>query len=159
MTPFPFWMAGLLVLLLLLSCDTFEGRDAVGATRVSAGTGIGVVYVLCPIAEVRTLSLYKAPGGRPDYDPEDLLWKIASEAGSKQDVYVVGVTPPGFVEEVPLTTDLTGGQGLAVLVEAEPAGEASVIFEIENLREDELLRGDEYFDPDEFREQHLERCS
>lgn len=132
-------------------------------TRVSSGAGIEVVYVRCPNAEVRAVALYRAPEGRPDYDPEDILWRIASKVGSKQDSYVVGVTPPGFVEEVPLTADLEPAQGLAVVVEVEGDIDADVIFAIQDLREGELLRrelgDDEYFDPDEFRAKHLERCN
>lgn len=159
----PAWIGCLPALFfLLLSCDPITGKDAVGVTRASSGTGIGVVYVLCPYADVRAVALYRAPEGRPDYDPEDILWRIASKVGSKQDSYVVGVTPPGFVEDVSLTADLEPAQGLAVLVEVERSGDASVIFEIRDLREGELLRtelGDEeYFNPDEFRAKHLERC-
>jgi len=160
----PAWIGCLLGLFFLLtSCDPGTGRDAVGVTRVSTGSGIGVVYVLCPSVDVRAVALYRAPGGRPDYDdPEGILWKIASRAGSKQDSYVVGVTPAGFVQEVPLTADLEPGQGLAVVVAVDGDIDADVIFAIRDLREGELLRSelgeDEYFDPEEFRAKHLERC-
>ena len=159
----PAWIGCLPALFILVtSCDPGTGRDAVGVTRVSSGAGIGVVYVLCSFADVRAVALYRAPEGRPDYDPEDILWRIASKVGSKQDSYVVDVTPPGFVEDVPLTADLEPAQGLAVVVEVEGDIDADVILTIEDLREGELLRsevgGDEYFDPDEFRAKHLERC-
>ena len=158
------WVGYLLtVFVLLVSCDTFPGGDAVGVTRVSSGTGIGVVYVLCPSADVRAVTLYRAPEERPDYDPEDVLWKITSSAGSTRDSYVIGVTALGFVEDIPLTTRLEPAQGLAIFVEEAAGGSADVIFTIQDLREDQLFRGgvggDEYFDPSEFRARHLERCS
>lgn len=86
-------------------------------TRVSSGAGIGVVYVLCPSADVRAVALYRAPEERPDYDPEDVLWKIASSVGSKRDSYVVWRHPARFVEDVPPTTRLEPAQGLAIVVE------------------------------------------
>jgi hypothetical protein len=111
----PAWIGCLVALLLLLpSCDPLTGRDAVGVTRVSSGASIGVVYVLCPFADVRAVALYRAPEGRPDYDPEDILWRIASKLGSKQHSYVVGVTPLGFVEDVALTADLEPAQSLTL---------------------------------------------
>lgn len=130
----PAWMGCLLALLLLPSCDPLTGIDAVGVTRASSGAGIGVVYVLCPYADVRAVALYRATEGRPDYDPEDILWRIASKVGSKQDSYVVGVTPPGFVEDVSLMVDLEPPQGLAIDVEVEGDIGASVIFAIQDLR-------------------------
>jgi hypothetical protein len=146
-----------------LSCDPLTGVDAVGVTRASSGARIGVVYALCPSADVRSVALYRAPEERPDYDAEDILWKLASSTGSKLESYVVGVTPQGFIEDVPLTSELAPDQGLAVLVEVEQSGDANVIFTIQDLREDRIfrggVRGDKYFDSDDFRARHLERCS
>jgi hypothetical protein len=151
------------VFLLLVSCDPLTGRDAARVTRVSSGAGIGVVYVLCPSTDVRAVTLYRAREERPDYDPEDVLWKITSRVGSNRGSYVVGVTPPGFVEDVPLTTHLEPAQGLAITVDVDGDIGADVVFVIQDLREHQLLRtgvrGVQYFDPDEFRAEHLERCN
>jgi hypothetical protein len=159
----PLWLGCVpVVLLLVVSCDPLTGRDAAGVTRVS-GEGIEVFYVLCPSTDVQGVTLYRAPEERPDYDPEDVLWKITSSEGSQRGSYVVGVTPLGFVEDVPLTTRLEPAQGLAISVDVEGDIGADVIFTIQDLREDQLFRGgvdgDEYFDPNEFRTRHLERCS
>ncbi len=39
------------------------------------------------------------------------------ESGSERGLYVVGVTPPGFVEDVSLTTNLEPARGLAITVD------------------------------------------
>jgi hypothetical protein len=140
------------------ACDEFPGSEVIGVRLGADGKSIEVVKVLCPGDRVTEVDLLPAPGGDPSDDEDDLLWRISSEIGSAEGSYVVGVTPTGFVEEVPLTETLGPAQGLAATIDTEQDAGALVLFEIRELRTDQILSPDGYFSPSEFEARHLERC-
>jgi hypothetical protein len=151
-------IVALALLVLAPACDEFPGIEAIGVRLGADGKSIEVVKVLCPGDRVTEVTLLPAPGGDPSDDEDDLLWKISSEAGLPASEYVVGVTPSGFVEDVPLSTPLELGQGLAATVVTERQSGALVLFEIRELRTDQILSPDGYFSPGDFEARHLERC-
>jgi hypothetical protein len=146
-----------LLLVLTASCDEFPGIDVIGV-RQGPDDGIVVTKPLCPGDRVTEVSLVFAPEGVPRFDEGDIFWRITSEEGSTQEDYVVGVTPTGFAEDVPLTRSLGSAMGLAATIDTEREAEALEIFEPRELRVDELLTPDGYLEPAAFEAQHLERC-
>jgi hypothetical protein len=91
-------MSVLLMLVVGSACDDFPGSEVIGVRLGADGSSVEVVKSLCPGDRVTEVTLVPAPEGVPRDGEDDLLWKISSETGSPEPVYVVGVTPPGFVE-------------------------------------------------------------
>jgi hypothetical protein len=155
----PKWMALMLGLALAIpACDELPGIEAIGVQRNHAGSGIEIIKAMCPGDRVTRVSLILAPGGVPNDSESGILWKITSEAGSTQDSYVVGTTPPGFVEEVPLSRSLTATQGLAATIDTDFDAAALIPFTLSELRSDQVLEPDGYFSRQHFEARHQDRC-
>jgi hypothetical protein len=151
---------GLLLAALILvssSCDEFPGIDAIGIQQGEGGH-IEVVKPLCPGDRVTRVSLILAPDGVPDDSESGVLWKITSTAGSTQGRYVVGITPPGFVEEVHLSRVPGEAEGLAATIDTEFDAAALMTFVLNDLRSDQVLEPDGYFTPRKFEIRHQDRC-
>jgi hypothetical protein len=149
----------LVVLPLATSCDEFPGREVIGVRLGSAGDEVEFVKPLCPGDRVTEVILQPAPEGVPRHDEEDILWKIHLDAGSTRSTYVMGETPSGFVEDIPLSEDLGPAQGLAATIDTQQDAAALVLFQIGELRTDEVLTPEGYVSPDAFQERSPERCS
>lgn len=152
-------LALLLVLgLAIPACDEFPGVEAIGVQRSLVGSGIEVLKPLCPGDRVTRVSLILAPGGVPDDSESGILWKITSETGSTQSSYVVGTTPAGFVEEVPLARPPSDAQGLAATIDTDFDAAALITFELSELRPSQVLDPDGYFTRQQFEIRHQGRC-
>jgi len=145
---------GVAALLLAAACDDFPGSEVIGVRLTENEDGIQVTKVLCQGDRVTRVSLL----AENNLDGE-ALWKITSDTGSNQETYIVGTTPPGFVEEVPLTRPLGPTDGLAVTIATEGEAPALKTFEIRELRNDKLFTPDGYLTPELFEARHLERCA
>lgn len=155
----PIGVALLMVLVLVsTACDEFPGIEAIGVRRNQASRGIEVLKPLCPGDRVTRVSLILAPGGVVDDSESGILWKITSEAGSTQDSYLVGTTPPGFVEEVPLARALRDKQSVAATIDTNFDAAALMMFKPSELRTDQVLEPDGYFSPQQFEARHQDRC-
>jgi hypothetical protein len=148
----------LAIILLMLACDTFPGIDAIGVQRDQVGSEIVIVKPLCSGDRVTDVSLIRAPGGNIDDSASGILWEITSEAGSTQDAYHVGVTPPGFVEKVPLDRLIGGDQSVAATIDSNFDAQALITFKPSELRSDQVLDPDGYFGPERFEARHRDRC-
>jgi hypothetical protein len=153
------WMALLFALALVISaCDEFSGIEAIGVQRIPVGSGIEIIKAMCPGDRVTRVSLILAPGGVPNDSETGILWKITSEAGSTRNTYVVGTTPPGFVEEIPLSRSLTATQGLAATIDTNFDAAALITFTLSELRSDQVLDPDGYFSRQQLEDRHRDRC-
>ena len=81
------------------------------------------------------------------------------EDGSRQVTYVVGTTPVGFVEEVPLSRVPGVAEGLAATIDSEFDTQALMAFMPSELRSDQVLEPDGYFTPRQFETRHHDRCA
>lgn len=157
----PRWDVRLLLSTLVLvasACDEFPGIDAIGIKRGPGGE-IEVVKPLCPGDRVTEVSLIRAPEGHLDDSERGVLWQITSKTGSRQDMYVVGTTPVGFVEEVPLSRVPGVAEGLAATIDSEFDTQALMAFMPSELRSDQVLEPDGYFTPRQFETRHQDRCA
>jgi hypothetical protein len=148
----------LTVVLLMPACDEFPGIDAIGVQRDPTGSGIEILKPLCPGDRVTDVSLINAPGGHIDDNESGILWRITSDAGSVQDSYVVGTTPPGFVEKVPLARPIGKDQSVAATMGSNFDAPALITFEPSELRSDRVFEPDGYFTPQQFEARHRDRC-
>ena len=87
-----------------------------------------MVSLFCPGDRVTEVSLIRAPEGHLDDSERGVLWQITSKTGSRQDMYVVGTTPVGFVEEVPLSRVPGVAEGLAATIDSEFDTQALMAF-------------------------------
>jgi len=155
----PIWMTLVCALALVIpACDELPGIEAIGVQRDQGGSGIEIIKPLCPGDRVTRVSLILAPGGVPNDSESGVLWKITSEAGSTQETYSAGITPPGFVEEVPLSRSLTATQGLAATVDTHFDAAALITFTSSELRTDQVLEPDGYFSRQHLEARHRDRC-
>jgi hypothetical protein len=115
----------LTVALLTPACDEFPGLDAIGVQPDQTGSEIEIVNPLCPGDRVTEVSLYRAPGGY--IDDSDILWEITSAAGSARDSYLVGTTPPGFVDEVP-ARPIDDEQSVAATIDSDFDAQGLITF-------------------------------
>jgi hypothetical protein len=70
----------------------------------------------------------------------------------------VGITPPGFVEEVHLSRVPGEAEGLAATIKTEFDVAALMTFVLNDLRSDQVLEPDGYFTPRKFEIRHQDRC-
>jgi hypothetical protein len=103
------------------------------------------VKPLCPGDRVTEVSLILAPEGHLDDSESGTLWQITSKTGSRQDRYVVGTTPTGFVEEVHLSRVPGEAEGLAATIDTVFDAQALQTFVPNELRSDHVLEPDGYF--------------
>jgi hypothetical protein len=152
----PRWYVQLLLSTLVLvasGCDEFPGIDAIGIQRGPGGE-IEVVKPLCPGDRVTEVTLIRAPEGHLDDSESGVLWRITSKTGSTRDMYLVGTTPVGFVEEVPLSRVPGVAEGLAATIDSEFDTQALMAFMPSELRSDQVLEPDGYFTPRQFETRH-----
>jgi hypothetical protein len=148
----------LTVVLLTPACDELPGIDAIGVQRDQTGSGIDILKPMCPGDRVTDVSLIRAPGGHIDDSEGGILWEITSEAGSTQDSYLVGTTPPGFVEQVPLARPVGDEQSVAATIDSNFDTAALITFKPSELRSDRVFEPDGYFSPQQFETRHQDRC-
>jgi hypothetical protein len=146
----------LTVVLLMPACDEFPGLDAIGVQLNRAGSEIEIMKPLCPGDRVTDVSLFPAPGDNADVSR--VLWEITSQAGSAQSSYVVGVTPPGFVQKVPLAHPIGIEQSVGAAIESNFDAQGIITFTPSELKTNMVLEPDGYFSPQQFEARHRDRC-
>ena len=131
-----------------LGLDQPEG---IGIRRDDQGNLIAVYRVCHKSALVTGVSLLDAMGTRADISDDATLWEVTALAPSGATRFIVGQTPDGFVQNVPLTGLPDGGRllWLHVYTTELPHGE-SIGFSTTQLRTDRLRVGDGYQTEEEF---------
>jgi hypothetical protein len=148
----------LMVAILMPACDEFPGIDAIGVQHDQTGSGIDILKPMCPGDRVTDVSLIRAPGGYIDDSDSGILWEITSKTGSTQDSYLVGTTPLGFVEEVPLARPVGDEQWVAATIDSNFDAQALITFKPSELRSDQVFEPDGYFSLQQFEARHRDRC-
>lgn len=124
----------------LVACDANPQGIAAGLT--DQGT-ILIEVVRCHEEEVRRLEVRSG---------ETTVWAVSNRGSSNLATFVLGVTPDGFNEDVPLTATVEGD--FRILVVRERASrqqyETAANFDFDELRAQELLLEGDYFSMDEF---------
>jgi hypothetical protein len=125
-------------LCLLPACDEFPEFRHAGVTV--QGPQIHILFVLCSDDVVKKVELLDIKGDALVGDPNDkILWGISSEAGSRQEDYIVDRTPPGFVEFVHLARPLPTEHLSAYVKTAQVAAAAS--FDLSELKSGQVRNG------------------
>jgi hypothetical protein len=127
------------------------------ATRSSSG--IEILYWHCPGDSVQSVELLSQRGSVIG-DDDPVLWQIRAHDASSARSFVIGMTPEGFLEIVPLAVEIAPTDRLSVLVEATGAAGVGLVFEPAKLNPHTvLLRSGEQLSREEFRTQALRGCS
>ncbi len=135
-----------------------------GVSRVDGNPGIAIHWVLCDGQHARVVDLEGYWGGSQLPTGVPVFWQIRSDVtdgpGARVETYVVGQTPPGFYETVPLRKplpdDLIGISG--------PPGDdwqaGGMTFRPAELRLDAIYRGGyEFVSPERFTAEGIARCT
>jgi hypothetical protein len=140
------------------SCDTYPADNALGVTLASDG-GIIMQYVSCQNELVHSVQLFLNKNDDPfiGNKGDELLWGIASEAGSPVDTFIVGDTPAGFTEVTAFSSSLSAGEPLGILLNTTKV-EAGSRFRVSDLKPDRIFTAGESLDPLTFKTKAQARC-
>lgn len=151
-----------LVALTLTSCSLFPGSQRLGVSA-GPGGGVRVHFVPCPgetvtkvayLGNVGTGFASETGNDEPADDPDDdevVLW-LATSAGSTESTFEIGVTPPGFTEELRLQGAPSEANAPAAFVgyQGDGVGSLEIGFPYEDLEPNRILTLEDYKDPAEF---------
>jgi len=147
-----------LATLLASACDPGLPRNLVAVTGDQASGIVGVLYARCPNELITSVEIVVLTGNVVGDENDQVLWEITSANGSTNSAFVVGRTPVGFVEQVPLESPLPSDKILAAIVDTNLRPQPYEQFSLEQLRADKALTDDAYVDPREFVGQTLQDC-
>ena len=88
---------------LLGSCDPVPSLDRIGLT--SGADHLQLRYVLCPEEIVTRIRLFEIHGDSVPDEDDLVIWEIRANEPKRREVFVVGDTPSGYEEIVPLAHD------------------------------------------------------
>ena len=167
------WAPTLLALSLLsmTGCSLFKGVDRLGVSEGPDG-GVRIHFVPCPGQVVTRVALIAGDEGgfsaevgndepADDEDENDRsVWQIAAPDGSPERVFDVGVTPAGFVEELPLQGSPETLTGLGAFVGYGNGASASIQigFDADDLTEESIQTLEGQKDPATFERDGLASC-
>jgi len=105
---------GLIALLLAACSDAGLGLDSRTGVTLDEEGQIRLLYALCPGESMQVVEVAESTGGSRTDFAVPIYWRIESPSGSQQHEYIVGETPEGFVETVPLVRDLPDDVNLSI---------------------------------------------
>lgn len=100
------------------------------------------MQVLCPGQSVQSVELYNSRDDNVIGEEGDaLLWKVRSRdpEGARATEFVIGNAPSGFIEEVPLTEDLSKVKEIGVLLEFDEGNAAGTAY-VRDIEPDTVVR-------------------
>jgi hypothetical protein len=100
----------------LVSCERATSQERISIGVSSAGAAV-INWYPCDAEVIRGVSLVR-PNGNPGDENDEVLWLITSP-GLTESRFVVGQTPEGFREAVPLTKQVQPGESLSAIVETD----------------------------------------
>jgi hypothetical protein len=135
-----------------------------GVSRVDGDPGIAIHWVLCDGQHARVVDLEGYWGGSQLPTGVPVFWQIRSDAtdghGARVETYVVGETPPGFYETVPLRKALPDD---LIAISGPPGDDwrgGGMTFRPAELRRDAIYRGGyEFVSPERFAADGIARCT
>ena len=162
-----------LIALTLGACGLFEDANRLGVSAEGEGD-VRAHFVPCPGQAVTRVALLSQVGSgvhletgddQPGDDPEDdevVIWSVGAAAGSPETTFQMGVTPPGFTDEIPLVGRPADHSGIAAFVGYRSAdgGLASlqIGFDIDDLESDRILTLSDFKDPATFQSDGRALC-
>ncbi len=156
---------GVVLSALAVGCDPYIGlaNQAVGVSR-AAGGQVLVRYVFCSGEVLERVQLILVVGDDPALGDENdrVLWQIVAIKGAQPTAsqIIVGDTPRGFDEAMPLTGPMRPGQQYAILIDSNRwRGIVMQDFDLASLRADRIFSMQGYYTEQEFRERGREKCA
>lgn len=153
-----FWTLVVATAVVLVACDPAPRLDDIGVQGRDSSV-IEVIYQACAYDPVASVELWTANGPVVGDSDDEVLWRISATDGISQDSFVVGVTPPGFVEQIQLPADGPPQGELAVVVTSQRRIESIVGFQLSDLRERQVFTPGRYLSEAEFRAESSGDCS
>lgn len=155
------WLALVALALLLTAC----GAGGIARIGISRGgpNGVRIHFIACPGERVTKIALLgraesqgfsigsDEPGG-PE-DDEFAAWQIRASGDSDLSAFDVGNTPPGFVEEVPLTEpvpEVDGGHAAFIGFDRGGLRSAQMAFDLDELVPDSITTSNGVVSPAEY---------
>ncbi len=133
---------------LLPGCDPGNAYQAIGVSRAEGGEA-QIHYVPCPGEVVTDVSVV-LPNGIAGDSNDVVLWATHSDTGSKDSVFAVGSTPPGFTLVVPLDQPLPEATSVTAIVSTDRVNDVTVEYSGNELRTDLVLTGRSTEDHNEY---------
>jgi hypothetical protein len=161
----------LVVMTSLTGCSLFPGAKRLGVSASPSG-GVRVHFVPCPGEVVTKVAYLEGVGGgfsaetgndQPADDPDDdeiLRWLAVAPSGSEERTFDIGVTPPGFAEELPLDQDprTVSAPAAFVAYRGREIGSLEIGFDVDDLERGSILTLGGRKDPATFEREALESC-
>lgn len=132
-------VAAAMALLLGTGCDPLSRAEGIGVIGGGGATGLTILFSPCANETVRDVRLVEAHGNvLGDDDP--VLWEVTRTSGTGSNVFVPGVTPPGYREIVALTRHPDVNESLGVLVNTS-IDQVPIGFRLRELSSSRVLVG------------------
>lgn len=129
MIPRPLIVANVMALL-LVACVPGEPIDPIGVAPVAGG-----LEILLRACDDSVASLEVVESADFDVDARDQrLWKVVAPNPREIDSVIIGRTPPGYKEEVPLLSPLPRDAILVAEAETRKGGKLTIDFILNKLR-------------------------
>ena len=144
--------------------DEYRTQDLrYGASRVEGKPGIAIHWVLCAGETASAVDLQAYQGGSVTPNGIPVFWQIRTDAAgggpARVETFIVGETPPGYYETVPLLRRLP--DDLIVITGPPSPGRstAGMSFELDQLPRDAIYRGGyETVSPEDFASRGIASC-
>ena len=132
-------VAGLCVLLALITPSCVNIQENLGVSLESGK--IVLRYAACRPGQRLTAIAVARPLGEPPWSGYErvILWRVGTRHAQRTK-FQVGVTPPGFEEEVPLERPLPTTGALGVVIDTTAYRNAQYFFSLGDLREELIYR-------------------
>jgi hypothetical protein len=122
---------------LLGSCDPVPPLDRIGLT--SEADHLQLRYVLCPEEIVTRIRLFEIHGDSVPDEDDVVIWEIRANEPERLEVFVVGDTPSGYEEIVPIAHDPRPNMLYSFTVDSTRQRVAALGFKTDQLEDGRVL--------------------